>query len=46
MATFDLELIHTLQEKFETLQQKINDKTVEIDSIQKQIDGRIIRRKG
>ena len=38
MSSFDLQLIHTLQEKFETLQQKINDKTVEIDSIKKQID--------
>ena len=38
MTTFDLQLIHTLQQKFETLQQKINDKTGEIDTITKEIN--------
>ena len=37
MATFDIQLIHKLQEKFETLQQKITDKTEEIESITNEI---------
>ena len=38
MTSFDLQLIHNLQDKFETLQKKINNKTNEIDSITKEIN--------